>query len=137
MSYVRTPPYVFAHMADAVIAQANPVSGTRYAVLRTSNARIISLFAQVTWTVQPDPLEIHMTIDGQTLRWYKGNPVTATGYEPENGAAADPGWMNLNITGYFAYRAFILEGRQIFIEAETTGGTVSLLDCRVKYAKIV
>ena len=70
---------------DASLNQANPVSGTKYTVLDTiRNVRIIGIEVNVTWTVQPSPLEIHITIDGQTLRFFKTDPVSATAYFCKN-----------------------------------------------------
>jgi len=51
--------------ADGTLTQANPISGTKYTVLSTTRrVRILNIAARVTWTVQPNPLEIHLTIDG-------------------------------------------------------------------------
>lgn len=142
MTYVRTEGNVeesatFIHQADAAISQANPVSTTLYTVLPTTrNARIISLSAQVTWTVQPDPLEIIVTIDGQTITFFKTNPATNTPYGARSAEQSDPALQALDTVGGFAhYRAFLLEGRSVQVQARTTGGTTSNLTCRMKYAK--
>jgi len=123
--------------ADATLSQANPASGTKYTVLDTTpNARIIGISVSVTWTVQPTPLEIHVTIDGQTITYTIPNPVSAFKYlcandvrEPESSQPI------IDTANYMLMGAFLREGRSIKIEAETTGGTVSSLDARVKYAK--
>lgn len=140
MSYVRTSggmetSSTFAHQPDAFLDQANPVSGTKYTVLNTTgNVRIISVTIIVVWTVQPTPLEIHVTIDGVTWTSDQVNPVSWTAYHMENTDPASAGF-DLNATGASQFRAFLLEGRSVKIEAETTGGTVSQLMSRVKYAK--
>jgi len=128
-------PQLLQHQADATLNQASPVSGTKYTVLDTTkNVRIISATAKVTWTVQPTPLEFHITIDGQTLIAQKVNPVSAAVNSLQNNT---PDTANLGFGNSVAgYRAFVLEGRSVKIEAETTGGTVSNLSARVKYAKI-
>ncbi len=129
---------IFKHQADAAISQAAPVSTTIYTVLATTpNARIISLSAQVTWTVQPTPLEIVVTIDGQTIIYAYANPISATPYFAKTASQSAPASQEMTSTDPTIYRAFLLEGRSIMVQARTTGGTVSNLTCRVKYAKLV
>lgn len=126
-----------ALQADATLSQANPVSGTKYTVLATTkNVRVIAMSGSVTWTVQPNPLETHGTVDGITYNWSRANPVSATPYvpflDPSNvEAAQSKGTLNQ----FSSYQAFLLEARSCKIEVETTGGTVSALDARVKYGK--
>jgi len=122
--------------ADATLNQANPVSGTKYVVLDTTeHARIIGISVVVTWTVQPTPLEIHMTIDGQSLVFTKTDPVSATQYAAQLQETQAVTAQSLTNATRCDHRAFLIEGRSIKIEAETTGGTVSNLSARVKYAK--
>lgn len=126
---------VFQQQADETLSQDDPVSGTKYTVLDTTvNARIGSIQVSVTWTVQPDPLEIHLTIDGQAYIADLTNPVTATNYFVRREAATSS--FDLDAADLSGYRAFLVEGRSMKIEAEITGGTVSKLSARVKYAKI-
>lgn len=123
---------MFEQQADATLVQANPVSGTEYPVLAaTENVRLIHVAIKCTWTVQPTPLQLHITIDGQTLIAYFDNPVSNQWYTIEYRRADDPGF-HLNTTTI--PRAFLLEGRSIAVTAEITGGTVSQLSARVKYA---
>jgi hypothetical protein len=91
---------------------------------------------KATWTVQPNPIEIIVTVDGQTLTWYYTTAVTATFYYANNNAALAANLLYLDPTDFGERRAFLLEGRSVKIEARTTGGTVSNLTARVKYAKI-
>jgi len=124
------------HQADATLNQANPVSGTQYEVLATTpNARIYGIMVMVTWTVQPTPLEIHVTIDGRSLNFSQVDPVSATPYM----AWFSPGRAeNLQYLITIAAQnipAFLLEGRSVRVQVETTGGTVSNLSARVKYAR--
>lgn len=123
--------------ADATLNQANPVSGTQYTVLDTMrNVRIKSISIQCTWTVQPTPLEVHVTIDGQSIIYTVANPVTATDYFASHGSAYTPAWQILETTDRFhTGRPFLYEGRSVMIEAEITGGTVQNLSARVKYAQ--
>lgn len=124
------------HQADAVLNQGNPVSGTAYPVLAaTNNVRIISIAVSVTWTVQPNPLEVHVTIDGNTITYTVANPVSATYYFARPAAALAETAQILDTNYYSHYRAFLLEGKNVAITAETTGGTTSNLACRVKYAR--
>lgn len=121
---------------DATLSQANPVSGTKYTVLDTQQAqkiRIIGISVQCTWTVQPTPLEIHITIDGQTVTFTFTDPVTATDYFAKNASANAETDQELNVTEPTV--AFLREGRSAKVEAETTGGTVSNLSARVKWDK--
>lgn len=124
------------HQADATLSQANPVSTTLYTVLDTTkNCRIITAFVSVTWTVQPTPLELVLTIDGQTIIHLVGNPTSAINYElamNNSGMTGQP----LAAEGTRTSWAFCYEARSIKIQARTTGGTVSNLSATVKYAKI-
>lgn len=120
------------HQADATLSQANPVSGTKYTVLDTTeNVRIIWIRAKCTWTVQPTPLEVHITIDGESYSFYVSNPASAIWHN----ALFDIGEEILSATIIPGYRAFFLEGRSIKVEVEITGGTVSNLSGQVRYAK--
>jgi len=121
------------HQADATLSQANPTSGTKYTVLDTTkNVRLLSIEVACTWTVQPTPLEAHISIDGQSYTAPFTDPVSAVYYEYAlGGGAADV----LTATAIQYNRAFLLEGRSVKVEVEITGGTVSNLTARVKYAK--
>jgi len=124
------------HQADATLSQANPTSGTKYTVLDTTkNVRIRGISVKVTWTVQPTPLEIHITIDGQTRTHTFTNPVTATNYICDEYDYSDPTALPMDITARLTQRDMLIEGRSVKVEAEITGGTVSNLSARVKYAK--
>lgn len=122
--------------AVASLDQANPVSGTKYTVLDTTkNVRILSVWAYITWSVQPTPLEVHVTIDGQSQQASLTNPATLTSYflrRAANGGTVDFALTTGTVAGAVA---FLIEGRSIKIEIETTGGTVSNLKCKVKYQK--
>lgn len=120
---------------DATLNESNPISGTKYEVLATTkNVRIIGISVQCTWTVQPTPLEVHLTIDGQTVTFTFTDPATATDYFAKNASGKPETSQELNVTE--PEQAFLREGRNVKVEAEITGGTVSNLSCRVKWAKI-
>ena len=122
------------HQADATLNQANPVSGTKYEVLpETKNVRIIGISVECTWTVQPTPLEVHITIDGVPILCSKTDPASAIPHFAGLNATMSGG--TLDDTTYDPRRTFLLEGRSVKIEVEITGGTVSNLSARVKYAK--
>lgn len=129
---------MFQHQADATLAQANPVSATLYTVLATiNNVRIIGVEIDVTWTVQPTPLDIVITIDGVTMTFTVANPVSTTKYYASLNMSADATAQTLETTDRAATgRPFLLEGRSVQVQARTTGGTTSALNARVKYAKI-
>lgn len=124
----------FQHMPDATLSQSYPLSGTKYTVLNTTkNVKIWSIAVECTWTVQPTPLEIHITIDGVSFTASQSNPVSDTWYYvwfpyySENPAF---------VTSGGALSKDILVGSSIEVEAEITGGAVSNLVARVKYAII-
>mgnify|MGYP001050958184 CR=1 FL=1 len=123
------------YQADAVLSQDDPVSGTRYVVLDTTkNVRIISVSVKCTWTVQPTPLQIWITVDGHEISCALIDPVSGTSYEVVNNPVVVGGGLTA-ITYTADRQAPIFEGRSIKVEAEITGGTVQNLTARVKYAK--
>ncbi len=135
---------VFQQQADAAISQANPVSTTLYEVLATTkNVRILGIACQVTWaTTQPTPLEVLVTIDGQTIIYTMVNPVTATPYAPYVSPATDiaAAASQLLIAAWTAALLPVvpLEGRSVRVQIRLTWATTqpTPLVCRVKYAKI-
>jgi hypothetical protein len=124
-----------AHQGDATLSVDNPISGTKYTVLATTrNVRIITICVKVIWTVQPTPLEAHITANGVNITLSFTNPVTATWYfdilfNPNNDDGA------LSAANPTSTRPFLLESQSVKIEVETTGGTVSNLSARVKWAR--
>jgi len=127
------------HQADAVLNQANPVSGTKYTVLNTTqNVRIIGISTDITWTVtQPTPLEVHLTIDGQALKFTVDDPVSGTNYFARINSASAPTLGSLVTTDQTEDKVFLLEGRSVKVEVEITWATTqpTPLNCRVIYAK--
>lgn len=136
-----TRKYVYppAHQADATLAQVNPVSAQLYTILATTaNVRIYSVSVNCVWTVQPNPIEVVITIDGQTIVYAQANPATGTNYALSRGVTAESAAAanQLLINAYSAPQptGFQLEGRSVLIQARVTGGTVSQLNGRAKYA---
>lgn len=126
--------------ADAVLPKANPVSGTKYTVLDTTkNVRLKGIGVAVTWaTTQPTPLEVHVTIDGQTLTFKQTDPVSATYYMPIMSPHKDATEQEMSVSGSAQYyKAFLMEGRSVKVEVEITWAVTqpTPLVCRVKYAK--
>ena len=122
---------------DAAISQANPVSGTIYPVLAatTSPTRILGVVCSVTWTVQPTPLELYIIIDGITFTYAVVNPISTQGYEPRKQGQYAPDGNELVVSpNQISYYPYLMEGKTVSISAETTGGTVSNISCRVRYA---
>ena len=124
------------HQADEFLNQANPVSGNKYTILDTTElVRIMGVAARVAWSGQPNPLQVHITIDGNDISHNKANPVNNTWYFAgwnSQGAENDQGLSTADNT---KVKAFAYEGRSVKVEAETTGGTVSALQSRLKWAK--
>lgn len=122
-------------MPALIVTTAPPTSGLKYALLPTKmNCRLIGIRAQVAWTVQPSPLEVHITLDGEDWTFAKVDPVTATAYSIRNldmGAGIAAQSLDVVTT---LQSPFILEGREMKIETETTGGTVSQMYAEVIYA---
>jgi len=122
-----------------------PVSGTKYewstdgsvanALGTQKNVRIIGIECKVTWTVQPTPLEVHITVDGVELTGGMTNPTTATSYYVIM-RSFSAGALVVSTVDSLPSSPFIVEGRSVKVEVETTGGTVSALTARVKWAKI-
>jgi len=132
-----------AQRADAVLSQANPVSTTLYEVLPTTrNVRIQSIMAAITWAVtQPTPLDVVVTVDGQTIVYTIANPVTATGYVavilPSASEANQP-LRELNLDNEYRARSLgLFEGRSVRVQIRITWAVTqpTPLECRVKYAK--
>lgn len=132
----------FEHQDDAYLSQDDPVSLTYYEVLPTTeNVRIISAGAQITWAVtQPTQLRIIVTIDGQTLIFYVADPVSGHVYNAyiANFPAPNAGYLvDQSVIDTSLYRAFLLEGRSVKVEAAVIWGVTqpTPLVCRVKWAK--
>lgn len=137
---VRTAILPPRQQPDAVLSQANPVSTTLYTVLATTrNVRIISMSDFITWAVtQPTPLDIIVTIDGQTIIFVRDNPVSGTPYsatwqEYSAEVVQTQGPANANTPN----RSFLLEGRSVKVEARVTWAVTqpTPLVYRVKWAK--
>ena len=128
---------VFKQQADATVTEASPVSGTKYTVLDTTkNVRIISMAVKCTFATC-DPLEIHVTIDGQTITFTTSAATTNTWNYPSNSSEnAETAQTLQEATDYAAQIPFLREGRSVKVEVEATGGTLSDLTARVKYAVI-
>jgi len=121
-----------------VLDQNNPADGIWYTVLEEKNARIYSLSAKCTWSVQPLSMEVRVTVDGATHIFSKANPTSDTWAYPLLAAQDADDSHPLVEAAYYsfvAYRAFWLEGRNVKVEARVTGGTVSNLFMRIHPAK--
>lgn len=123
------------HQDDVALNQANPISGTQYAVLPLSTyVRLITGYIAVTWTVQPSPLEMHVTMNVvHTFAFI--DPVSATPYFPAWAPAGAEPAQALVVGTAWDYRAFFAEHKTMSITAETTGGTVSNLTARIKWGR--
>lgn len=147
-SMSQAPNQVFQQQADALVIQTSAGSGTLYEwstdgtqdadklLGSQKNVRIISIQALDNWSVDTTTLEVHVTIDGQTIT-YTVDPDDNTAYfaEINPSAAATAQTLTASASSVVA-RAFLLEGRSVKVEIESTGGTSDSLQLRVKWAKI-
>lgn len=133
--------YAWQQQPDAVLSEVNPVSGTPYGVgalaAAVEDVRIISAVATVTWTVQPTPLEIHIAIDGVNITHFVDNPISTQYYDAKLSGGTSEATQPLDAASLGQYRAFLYGGQSIAVTAETTGGTVSNLSCRIKWARLL
>ena len=115
--------------------QTPPGSGTQYTVLAaTTHCRIRMASAYVTWTVQPSPLEIHLTVDGVAITHTVNDPVSATWYYASLNTFANLATQDLTTGATTPYYGTVLwEGTVVSVTTETTGGTVTVLGCNVIY----
>ena len=122
---------------DLILNQANPGTGVIYPLLvLTGNVRIISIAMSCTWTVQPTPLECHITGDVQ-ITHPQGNPVSTRYYIPSiisQSAMAAGGISDSTVFDPSINRPFLYESGAMAIGFEVTGGTVQNLDARIKWA---
>jgi len=136
-----TTELIFQQQPDAVISQANPVSGTLYTVLEATNARIISIVGEIVWEVtQPTLLEVVLTIDGQEITHIATDPISAQGYSAAISEGNPPTAQALGLitTVFTAYRAFLYEGRNVKVQIRVTWEVTqpTPLICRVKWAQL-
>ena len=111
-----------------------PDLGVKNPVLPLSrNVRIYDIYSMVTWTGQPSPLEIWITLEGTIRKGEQIDPESATPYY----VTRHP----LGVSAIFALtktlplHAFLVEGRLVKVEVEITGGTVSNLKCFVQWGQ--
>jgi len=119
----------------ALLNQATPTPGTQYTVLAATAypCRIIDIECQATWSVQPSPLECHLTIDTIVDKASQGNPVSGTSYYVYQIPVSGGDGYAFSTSNQVA-RAFLIEGQSITIKVEITGGTTDPLEAKVAYA---
>ena len=136
---------VFKHQPDATIDQDNPVSGQKYEwkdkdgnpLGTQKNVRLVGVAVRCTWTEQPTSIEAHITINDVPHKYYFNDPVsdqwycTRAHYLPN----AETNQLLETIPQLY-YTLALFESRNVKVEAEITGGTVSNLSARVKWAKM-
>ena len=125
------------HQDDAVLDEANPASGNEFTVLDTTEfVRIITVATRVDWTGQPTPLEVRLYIDGEIITYTQNNPVNTPWYRLLRDDVFPGSAQTFTTTaGHHQNRSFFIEGRSVGVTAETTGGTVSRLRSRMKWAR--
>lgn len=125
-------------LMDLVSLNQVPIAGTKYTLLDTvKNVRINKMTCSVNWTLQPNPLEVHLTIDGVAYTATFANPATATSYYLYQRAIYGSSLFDITTasSALSTYVAFLFEARSCKIELETTGGTVQFLRGAVSYSK--
>lgn len=128
-------------MAYSTLTQANPVANTLYTCLATAgNIRVKEITANVTWTVQPNPIDIVVTVDGNACMWSFTNPVSTTAYFATTiNLALALNAQGASTTPSMATKPFIFEGRSVLVQMRTgriTAGTTSELSGRVLYEQL-
>lgn len=133
-----TQPRFWKHQPDAVISQANPVSTTLYTVLDTNkNVKLISIDANITWAVtQPTPLEVVITIDGNTIIHLVANPVSANNYEAQIAKHANEANQSLVALNNDRFMN-LYKGKSVKVQIRITWAITqpTPLVCRIKWAK--
>jgi len=144
-------PQVFERQADATVNMSGgtpPGSGTKYewsstgavagAIGTQKNVRIKSISVSCVWTVQPTPLEVHVTIDGNAIIHTFTNPVSALYYDAvrDSDQVETAQGLRSIADNVSQYVDILYEGRSVKLECEITGGTVSALYMIVKWEQV-
>lgn len=132
-----------ALQADATLSQASPTSGTYYTILDTTkNVRLESIAVNCTWTVQPDPLNLRVTLDGNVFVYAQANPVSTQNYNPVLITLLAPAGPHPMVATagngnemLYMFAMLMRDFRIVKVEAAVTGGTVSNLTGRVRFSK--
>lgn len=137
---INDPMPVWQQQPDATLTEPVAVSGTMYTVLDTvKNARIISAEVDIEWTVQPN-VEIYFIVNGIPHVHAIALPVSTSPYipfrRPDVDAIAQPLILRSEANDLTA-PSFLYEGKSIKVQAGRTGGTATVLNARVKWAKKV
>lgn len=128
---------IYIQQPDAYVSIDDPTVGQLYSVppfdVERRDVRIIGMAAACTWTGAPSEGAIYITMDGQLITYKCEGPVSGTVYYATNGLAEPESNQTLSDTEPTA--PFLREGKHIKIQAKITGGTVTNLWVRVKWAK--
>jgi hypothetical protein len=120
------------HPNSKIVAMHQPV------LALTDDVRLICVEVVVIWTVQPTSVSIIIDMDGETITHIIASPVSGTYYLAVIIAHNPPNTQGLVAESYtYIARAFTYESQSMSIGARVTGGTVSNLSCRAKWAKLV
>lgn len=135
MRTVATDVRWHTHQEDAVLAQANPISGTQYALMNETMVRLYWVLFFVEWTVQPSPLELFHDLDGVTqFITEQGNPVSLTAYYDSLFHGVGTGVANLLVEA-IRQGNMDLCAKEVLLQIETTGGTVQTLSGRAMWSR--
>lgn len=127
----------YEYQAPITLNQANPISGTQYALLPTTTyVMLLVTSGVVTWTVQPSPLEMHMNLDGQTPSPARTNPVSTTVYHLKHFSMHTNG-LSIFLDATNLDSPLNMAAKSMGINLETTGGTVQNLSGQISYMRFI
>ena len=128
---------IYIQQPDAYVSINDPTVGLLYSIppfdVERRDVRIIGVAANCTWTGAPSEGAIYITMDGQLITYLCSGPVSGTTYYATNGLAESESNQTLSDTSPAV--PFLREGKRIKIQAKITGGVVTNLWVRVKWAK--
>ena len=133
---VWAPQKLYVNQLDAFLEQVDPESGTRYVVLApTPNVRLKSIAVSLMWTAQPALLQAYVTLSIKEIIFVRTDPPTGTPLMAQLLDNKAPSDQIFGTISHLYNRGFMLEDRLATVDVVVIGGAVSLLQCRVKWAK--
>ena len=128
---------IYRQQPDAYVSIDDPTVGQLYSIppfdIERRDIRIIGMAASCTWTGAPSEGAIYITMDGQLITYLCSGPVSGEIYFAKNGTEFPESEQTLVTEP--PDTAFLREGKRIKIQAKITGGIVTNLWVRIKWAK--
>ena len=129
----QVPP---VHQPDAEINITNPTLDLLYEVLAaTPFARINGIEIEYIGAPESTQIEVHMMVDGVAYLFYLPNPISMTKYYCNLWMSEAQNNQPLHTTDRCYYRAFLIEGHNIRVQALISGGNPTNLFCRVRWSR--